>query len=242
MVAIIALAVVATFFSNTLEEKTHALSSHLSTYKSLVVNRDSALNNLLEDLHASKITTAQYYQDYKKVILNYKTSHKEYLSIKKQLKKEQSVLGYTSKKNFYLSFGIRFFALVVCVLYFYKIVRTVYSSLNKKYFNLITGSVILITGVYWFSWSLVFKVNSIGDFDFEQWHQNILQYVLPFVVLIAVFLLANYYNIKDAKYSFTIKNLFRYVYDSQNDIIQEKRADHAVKRGRLVKETLDNVG
>ena len=44
------------------------------------------------------------------------------------------------------------------------------------------------------------------------------------------------------KFKNVIKNLFGHLYDTADDIKEEKQLEHELLRGKLIKETIENVG
>lgn len=242
LVAVILISITATFFHNTFQEKSTELKEHLATYEPIIDKRDLSHKNLLEKLKDKQISVENFYAEYNLITKKYKNDHKEYLRIKKEFKSEQSVLGYTSLKNFLLGFGIRFFALIVCLFYFSSKIKQHYVTKDQKIFFLIISSSFVLTSAYWFTWSLVYKVNSIGEYDFEQWHQNVLLVIAPIVVLASSYFLFKHHQTIEEKFKKTIKNIFRYIYESKEDLQEDKKQEHTIKRGKLIKETIENVG
>ncbi|WP_046759291.1 hypothetical protein [Kordia jejudonensis] len=242
LVAVIILSITATFFHNILREKSHELENHLASYKPMIENRDHSYKLLLNQLKDKKINIENFYKEYNLITENYKNEHQEYLRIKKQMKSEQSILGYTSFKNFLLGFGIRFFALIVSLFYFSSKIKKHYTSANQKVFFLIISSSFVLTSAYWFTWSLVYKVNSVGEYDFEQWHQNLLLFIAPIIILSSSYFLFKHHQTIEDKFKKVIRNIFGYIYESKEDLKEDKKQEHILKRGQLIKETIENVG
>lgn len=237
MVAVIIISITATFFHNVLREKSIQLEEHLATYKPMIDTRDSSYNSLLNKLKDRQINIDNYYDEYNLITKEYKNNHKNYLAIKNRLKTEDSILGYTSLKNFALSVGIRFFVLIVSLFYFSSKIKQYYESKNQRIFYLIISSLFVLTSSYWFTWSLVYKVNSLGEYDFEHWHQNALLIVSPILILVSSYFLFKHYQTIEERLKKVISILFDqilYVIPEKGYVKQEKESEYTKLNSKVI--------
>lgn len=237
IVAVITFSITATFFHNNLQEKTIQLEEHLATYKPMIDSRDSSYNNLLLKLKNKQISIDYYYDNYNLITKEYKNNHKKYLVVKKKLKSDQSILGYTSLKNFALSVGIRFFALIISLFYFSSKIRQFYESKNQKIFYIIISSSFVLTSAYWFTWSLIYRINSKGEYDFEQWHQNTLLIVSPILILASSYFLFKHYQTIEDRLKKVISILFDqilYVIPEKGYVKQEKENEYTKLNSKVI--------
>lgn len=242
IVAVASLGITATIIHNIIEEESVALQEHKKTFKLLLNDRDGKLENIVLNLKANELTISEYVSKRQNILQEYEISHKQYVSKKQELMLAQSYLGYTSYKNFLLGIGIRLFTFIVCLFYFSSKIKQHYTTSNQKVFFLIISSSFVLTSAYWLTWSLIYKVNSIGEYDFEHWHQNVLLVIAPILILASSYFLFKHYQTIEEKFKKTIKNIFRYIYESKEDLKEDKKQKHTIKRGKLISETIENVG
>jgi len=237
IVAVITISITATFIHNNLQEKSIQLEKHLTTYKPMIDSRDSSHSNLLDKLKNRQISIDDFYKNYNLITKKYKSNHNEYLIVKKKLKADQAILGYTSFKNLALSVGIRFFVLIVSLFYFSSKIKQHYESKNQKKFYLIISSSFVLTSAYWFTWSLIYKVNSIGKYDFEQWHQNILLLVAPILILASSHFLFKHYQTIEERLKKVISILFDqilYVIPEKGYVKREKENEYTKLNSKVI--------
>ncbi len=238
IVLVVAFTITGTFIHNKIKSQSVEYITHKKTYKYLIENRDNSFNKLQLELSENKISISSYLAKYESINQDYKLKLKDYNLKKAKIKKEDAVLGYTGLKYFLLGVGSRFFALIIALFYFTSIIRNTYSTIYKKYFNLIISGIFVLVSSYWFSWSLIFKVNSIGEYDFEQWHQNLLLYIFPLVVLLSSYFLAIHNNNIEQKLTKKIYKVMGWAYelDEKGYIKEEKEEDFAIDRINLTDE------
>lgn len=72
-------------------------------------------------------------------------------------------------------------------------------------------------------------------------------YLLLFLTISALSVCLFYYVSEavmyvENRFKKAIKNIFSHIYDTKNDIKEEKQAEHEILRGKLIQETIENVG
>lgn len=195
--AVIAYAIAATFFHNDLPKTSLEYQAHKGTYKPMILNKNAAIEYVKCKLEYNEISPIEFGNSYDSITNVFNLDLKEYNRVKKIILSNDSYIGYTSYKNYMLSTGIRVFLLFVSILYFKSIIkRYVKSFKDLKSFrvihNLISSGAILFTSAYWCTWSFIYKRNSIGSYDFEEWHQDLLLILIPSIVLLSSFFIIKY--------------------------------------------------
>lgn len=241
LVLVVGLSIAGTFYSNTIEASSKELLNHKKKYKPMISNRDKGFSDLKNELLQNKISSSIFVLKYDSINANYHASLKSYNIKKRELLSKQKVLGYSSFKNLVLTVTSRLFTLVIAFFYFSSKISQPYSSNYKKIFYYTISSSILLTSLYWFFWSLIYKVNSIGEFDFEPWHQNTLMYVLPFIILISSYFIIKHFQLIEYRLSKMIERLFKgYYEDLENkDLINpNKELEYKKYRVELTEEVV----
>ncbi|EDP94704.1 hypothetical protein U8527_07060 [Kordia algicida OT-1] len=237
IVVVVSISITATIIHNSIQKDSIELKNHKKTFPILLDDRDTKLENSVIDLKNNKINILEYISIRKSILNEYSNKHKNYVSRKREIMENQSYLGYSSYKNFLLGIGIRFFTLIVSLFYFSSKIKQYYESKNQKIFYLIISSSFVLTSGYWFTWSLIYKVNSIGEYDFEQWHQNVLLIVSPILILASSYFLFKHYQTIEERLKKVISTLFDqilYVIPENGFVKDEKENDYTKLNTKVI--------
>lgn len=191
------LAITVTFSPEYFLKASKEYTQHSKQYSLIIKARNNAEANLVSSLESKVINSQNYITKYKANKLYYSNKLKEYTRIKKQLKLDQSYLGYSSYRNFLLGISKPIFSLVICMFLLFLIIKHIQDKHKKNFYLIISCAFILCSG-YWVSWSfLSFTIDPKRGVDFPRWTYDLAIYVLPFIVFLAAYFLFKALQNKD---------------------------------------------
>jgi len=239
---VIAMAIAATFLHEYQVKHSEESIAIKNEYKSIISERNKLLDNILVSLEKGTINSSEYIYAFRSIKSTTNSSLKDYKSRKKAIKENDRVLGYASNKNFLLGIGFPICGLFLSILFLSVVVRNIQNSFKRKYYTIISF-VFISTWGYWLSWScLDFAFDPIRGYDWDRKYYNVALYVLPIILFFASHFIFTYYETIEEKFKSAIKNIFTYIYDSEKDLKVDKKEFHNIKRGKLIRETIDRVG
>ncbi len=112
--------------------------AHKKNYKTIIKNRDFAFDNLLNDLKNNNLTTEGYISSYNEIKETTSKKLKAYNKTKKEIKAQDSYLGYSSFKNFLLGIGFPISGMMLSLLFLYIIINHVNSSFQKRFYLIVS--------------------------------------------------------------------------------------------------------
>jgi len=239
--AVVLLAITVPFSHEYQPKKSLDKTNNINDYHEIIKERNNLTEDNLSRFEKGDISKEQYLVSFRQVIssskLKLRNNKKERLAIKSN----ESYLGYTSYKNFLLGIGFPISGFILSILFLNIVVRNIQNSFKKKYYIIVSFVFIAAWG-YWLAWScLDFAFDPIRGYDWERKYYNIALYFLPTTIFIASYFLFTYFDTIEQKFRDAIKNMFGYIFESSNDLKEETIEDHKIKRGKLIRETLDNV-
>lgn len=199
LVIVVVSAVAVTFINEYYPKYSAEYKEHFKKYNVLIDERNTGFEDVIQKLEQGTDNEKALAAEYRQIAEKSKADLKEYHNVKNQLLEDQKVIGYTSFKNFLLGFGIRFFAFIVCLFFFYKVIKTK-GHKNKKRWEISIAATFLLCASYWVSWSFLFKVNTKGEYDFERFMYDFALYGLPILVVIASYFIFKYKKTSEEKY------------------------------------------
>ncbi|MDY8137612.1 hypothetical protein [Aquimarina sp. 2201CG5-10] len=212
-------------------------------YKKIISKRDTSYESLLLKLQNNKITKEQYIASYISTTEISKCELQNYHSIKNEIKKEDSVLGYTSYKNYLLGIGLPIFGFVSSLFFLFIVVKNVKGTW-KRYFYLFISFAFIATWGYWVSWS---NLNHTQDptrpGDFPRLYYNIALYILPGVFFFSAYFLINSFKTIEEKVGLIIKLFYKALYRDlpQGDLVNpEKETEFRIFRTELTKKAVEH--
>ncbi len=212
-------------------------------YKRIIKNRDTNFESILVKLKNGNISVDKYTELHENVRCKAENKLAIYHESKDLVKAKDSVLGYTSYKNYLLGISMPYFGLITTLILLYVIVKDVQDKNKKIFFLVITFTLVAAWG-YWVSWS---NLNHTQDpkrpGDFPRSFYNIALYILP-----AVFFFASYFIIKslktiEDKVSIIIGIFYKAFYrdlQKENLVNPEKVDEFRIFRTRLTQKAVDN--
>ena len=210
-------------------------------YKSIISERNKLLDNILVGLEKGTLNSSEYIFAYNNIRTTTNASIKDYKSRKKAIKNNDSYLGYSSFKNFLLGIGFPICGFFMSILFLSIVVQNIQNSFKKKYYIIVSFAFIASWG-YWLAWSLLdFAFDPKRGYDWGREYYNFALYVLPTVMFIASYFIFTYFETLENKFRSAIKNMFQYIFESSKDLKEDTIEDHEIKRGKLIRETIDNV-
>lgn len=198
--------------------------------KKITKGFNEIFDNLDSDFKLGLISKEEYFIKLEKNKKDNSRAIKEFKQKRNFKRNEISYNGYNSKRMFKFWVGIGFFILLLSFRFAMKTTKS--SSLFDKFEAIIYCS---IAG-FMFTWSVM---------NFQDYTKTTyLFWMIGLNIIVSVFavLIITHYKTIDQKFRSAIKNLFDYIYDSEKDLKEETKNSHSIKRGKLIKDTIDNVG
>lgn len=195
-------------------------------------NKESNHDNLLRNnsistenyLKVKTINETQRIADFKKIA-----------SKRRELAYDFSFNGRTSLSYWLWMLGV-FITLFICSSYLaLKDARLQKAGILKWYEPFASMSFIAVS-LFWL-YHTIFQTTK--DFKLSTYTLFLVFILIP----LSYFIYQTLRNIKtiEDKFKAVIKNMFQYIFESSEDLKEETKEDHKIKRGKLIRETLDNV-
>ncbi len=170
---------------------------HKEGYKKIISSRKSIYTELLSNLENGILTPKEYVDQFREAKNNHEKQLEQYHNTKKEILVKDSILGYWSKKSFYLTISFPILGLVTSMLLFYLVLKKLDDDKEKLFFKIIT-SAIMVVWAYWIVWS---TLNNTQDperpYDFPRSFYNFALYILPLLfVAITYFTFDSYITVK----------------------------------------------
>ena len=220
------------FPHNYAEKQSSELTAHKKTYQPLITQRDSTYFAIKKQLVTGEITIAEYDKIFDAAYYGYKADNKAYNKTKKEIQKSDSVIGYTSFKNFLLGTGFLLSLFITTLILFHSKIKEL--DHNKRVFHLLGYGAMVLNSSYWIVWSFLFNVNSHGKYDFENWQYNTMLYVLPVFVAVGSFFLFKHQKTLEDKLAKMIGVFFRSYYeDLEKEGLVHPEKDKDFRRFRV---------
>ncbi len=209
-------AIAVTYLHNYEPAQSKAYTEHVKSYRPLIQSRDLYLDSILNRLEKSIISVKDYTKLYKNRRELYLKDLATYNKIRKEIRAKDSIIGYSSRKNYLLSIGIRISLLVTSLLAFYLVIKYVLNKYRRLFLLVLTGS-ILFNSTYWVIWAFIYKVNSIGEYDFEPWTYGVMMYSLSVIILLSTYFIFKHYKTLEERLSKMIHILFKGYYEDMEE-------------------------
>lgn len=242
-ILVVALAIAFTFLHEYQPSVSKEYISIKKEYKKIINERDNSFNEILVRLGDGSIDAKTYISEYNSIKLLSETKLESYHTRKDQIKANDSVLGYTSFKNYLLGVAFPSFGLFTSLILLFIIVKNVKDN-NKRFFYLFLCLCLIATWGYWFSWSVLNHTqNPNRPGDFPRIYYNICLYVLPIVSFFLFYILFNYYKTieeKAANIMYLFYNAFYRILPEKGLVHPEKSKEFRVFRTELTKKAVEN--
>ncbi len=159
----------------------------------------------------------------------------EYTKKKKSLQKSYKYRGYNGYFFFRLALDRPLMSLVMGLLLLYVIFNPIAEKWKKLVFSLFT-SIYLFTATFFVLQALYAQMVFNEGFP-RNWYSNMMLFI-PILVAFILPLLFYHYQTIETKLRNYVKSIFTYIYDTTDDIKQEKQKEHQLKRGELINKGL----
>ena len=178
LVMVVAFAIIMTFINEIAPNYPKEYYTHKKKYTQIIIDRKEKLNELVKGSNIE--------DEFHDIMSSSSKELQEYTRIKNKMKKDISVLGYSSPKRMWFGIGFPIFGLIVSLLFYSFVYSSKEEMLRRKLYLRLTSALIL-TASYWTAWSLLwFKID--GKFDF------------PDIFLYLFFILVSIVNLSLFKY------------------------------------------
>ncbi len=197
-----------------------------ATYKPILKQRDSSLNQLIRKLQKDEITKDEFIVSFKEIKGTSKIKLEAFNSKRLKLLKKYKYRGWNAYYIFLLHIGTPIMAFILCLLFFYVLINPVTTKLKKIIFS-IYGSLFLFSSSYMILHVLFANQVYKGDFP-ESWYINIMRYV-PIFIALTLPLLFYHFQTFEQKLKGIIALFFSAIYKEipNNDFIKpEKRKEY----------------
>ncbi len=164
---------------------------------------------------------------------NQKLNH--YNKGKLALQQSYKFRGWNGYYYFRLAINPYLMSFAMGLLLLYIIFNPIGEKWKKLVFSLFTG-VFLFSSTYFILQAFFSKQVFDGDFP-ENWYSNLMTFI-PIAVALLLPLLFYHYQTIETKLRNYVKSIFTYIYNTTDDIKQEKQKEHQLKRGELINKGL----
>ena len=175
------------------------------------------------------------YNTDKNIIATSQRELQQYTKVKNELLAKYKYKGWNAYYYFKLIIGPHQTTFILALLLLYVIFNPITSKTKRLIFLLLTGA-FLFSSTYFILQALYAQRVFEGDFP-ENWYLNIIRFVPVFVAIILPILFYYFQSIEQQLKTY-IKSIFTYIYENVDDIKEEKRTKHKLKRGELINKGL----
>jgi len=235
-VTLLLLGVTASFLHKPLPAKDSRKNELSSERSALKKNWNLIEYNHDRLLEKGLVSTIKYLKIKDENEVNRKAGFQKITAKRKFLAYDFSFNGRPSKNHWFWMLGI-FTTLLICSSYLaVKDARLQKAGLLKWYEPIASISFIAVS-LFWL-YHTIFQTTR----DFEVTTYTL--YLVLVLIPLSYFIYHALRGIKtmEDRFKSAIRNIFTYIYDSEKDLKEEKKEIHNVKRGKLIRETIDNVG
>ncbi len=240
---IVVFSIAITFLHEYYPNSTKEYIEHKKKYRPIIDNRDKSFDDLLINLERNNITVQEYANHYRQIKKNSIDKLKAYRYVKAKIQENDSILGYTSFKNYLLGIGFPILGLINSVFFLFIIVKNVKKPIIKSFYLIISFSFIATWG-YWVSWSnLSFTQDPTRYGDFPRLYYNLALFALPVIFSLCTYLLFNNLSTIEEKVSDIIKMFYKALYRDLPErklIHPEKKKEFRIFRAELTRKAIEN--
>ncbi len=212
-------------------------------YKKIIHARDKDFASILNKLEGGVISVDDYVKFHENIRCRAENNLTVYHASKDFIKERDSVLGYTSYKNYLLGISLPFFGLVTSLILLYVIIKDVQDKNKKKFFLVITFALVSAWG-YWVSWSNLYHTQDPKrPGDFPRSFYNAALYVLPIIFFFGSYFIIKSLKTIEDKVSIIIGIFYKAFYrdlQKENLVNPEKVDEFRIFRTRLTQKAVDN--
>lgn len=217
---------------------------HKKEHKKIISSRKSVYTELLSNLENGIITSKEYVIQFRKAKNYHERQLEQYHSAKKEILTRDSILGYWSKKSFYLTISFPVLGLATSMLLLYLVLKKLDDNKEKIFFKII-ASAIMVVWVYWIVWSTLSNTQDPErPYDFPRSFYNFALYILPLLfVAITYFTFDSYVTVKQkvASVIYMLNSLLYVDLPKKNFIAPEKTKEFRRLRLDLTRKAQKNA-